>query len=94
MRVGDHLWEALEQIEQMNPTSKQADIARDAFTRVREEQEAWIRREDIIEAREALVERGYIRDSGERRNGRIVWQITPEGVAARDDPDLTEFWGD
>jgi hypothetical protein len=34
------------------------------------------------ELRSELVAEGYIRDSGRRRNGEIVWEITDKGIAA------------
>jgi hypothetical protein len=42
------------------------------------------------QARQDLLDQSFIRDSGTRRNGRIVWVVTPEGEAARGDPD----WAD
>jgi hypothetical protein len=37
---------------------------------------------DIVKAREELVAQGMVRDSGRRRNGEIVWEITEKGVTA------------
>jgi len=35
--------------------------------------------DEVRKAREELVEMGLIQDSGRRRNGQIVWVITPLG---------------
>jgi DNA-binding PadR family transcriptional regulator len=35
----------------------------------------------IKETREELVAKGFLRDSGRRRNGQIVWEITEAGKA-------------
>lgn len=37
--------------------------------------------EDIKAATMALAEKGLIYDSGERRNGQIVWKLTPNVIA-------------
>jgi hypothetical protein len=36
---------------------------------------------DILQARDELVAMGILRDSGRRRNGQIVWEITEAGKA-------------
>jgi len=38
--------------------------------------------ERLVAAREELVELGFLRDSGRRRNGEIVWETTEAGKAA------------
>ena len=41
--------------------------------------------DDVQKACEELAEMGLIQDSGQRRNGKIVWTITPLGkLLARD----------
>jgi hypothetical protein len=87
MDVGEHLWEALEQIAGLDPSAA-AVISRIAMDRVWEEREAYINREEIIDAREALVADGLIKDSGMRRNGQIVWVMTDKGRAAT--PEMIE----
>jgi hypothetical protein len=43
---------------------------------------------EIRKACEELAEMGLIEDSGRRRNGRIVWVITPMGkLLAEEQPD-------
>jgi hypothetical protein len=38
-----------------------------------------------------LVDMGLVADSGRRRNGRIVWEVTPLGIKlAKNAPDLLE----
>lgn len=39
-------------------------------------------RHAVLQARQELVEMGLVRDSGERRNGQIVWELTARGRAA------------
>jgi hypothetical protein len=36
---------------------------------------------DIVKAREELVAMGILRDSGRRRDGQIVWELTEIGRA-------------
>jgi hypothetical protein len=36
--------------------------------------------DDVVKAREELVRMGLLRDSGRRRNGEIVWEITDIGI--------------
>jgi hypothetical protein len=36
---------------------------------------------DLIKAREDLVRMGLLRDSGRRRSGQTVWEITEAGKA-------------
>ncbi len=41
-------------------------------------------REDIEDATAALAAKGIIYDSGERRNGRIVWKPNPRYASAEE----------
>jgi hypothetical protein len=40
---------------------------------------------DAVKAREALVEMGILRDSGRRRNGQILWELTELGKECGDE---------
>ena len=46
--------------------------------------------DEVKEARDELVEMGLVRDSGRRRNGQIVWVLTPLGAefAKTDDKEI------
>jgi hypothetical protein len=39
-----------------------------------------LREDPLIAARRDLVRWGFVEDSGERRNGQIVWRLTPLGL--------------
>jgi hypothetical protein len=52
---------------------------KDDHSKLSSEQHKILRESPWVKARRELVEMGLVRDSGRRRDGMIVWELTPLG---------------